>query len=58
MDDSVRRHSSSLFATGKLPLTAAEGPVSHPITGTRPAALARTTRNCRLLFTLEWLGVP
>jgi len=36
---------------GNVPPIAAAGPVSHPTIGTNPAALARTTRNCRLLNT-------
>jgi len=36
---------------GNVPLIAAEGWMSHPTIGANPAALARTTRNCRLLPT-------
>jgi hypothetical protein len=47
--DNLRRHSSSLRMMGNVPLIVADGPVSHPTSGTNPAALARTTKNCRLL---------
>ena len=49
--DSVRRHSSSVRMMGNVPSVNADGWVSQPTIGANPAALARTTRNCRLLPT-------